>query len=161
MTGWKVRGIEQVYTSVDLDGLHLTEQLYTATDYNPLDWVRQMLDLSPNHPVRSNLAERVSDLSTMRAQYLANWLQQKLKANDLDEYHGIPASWVTRAMQMARTEFGLQLGVRRPDKEQLVVGDIVEYMPPDYQGRTATIAAALLGSMVGVSQGQKLATNND
>ncbi|EKD76705.1 MAG: hypothetical protein ACD_43C00017G0005 [uncultured bacterium] len=148
MTSWKKHDITSVYTTVDLDGLRLPEQLYTATDYNPLDNIRQLLDLPAKEMVRDRVMAGAADLSTSRAQDTVRWLQNYFNANKLIDYNGVPASWVARAMRMAREQFGMQIGITRPGTEQRIVGDIVEYTPPDYQNRTARITKALLGSMV-------------
>lgn len=144
---WRGRGITSVYTSVDLDGLRLPEQLYTATDYNPLDNIRGLLDLPADGPVRDRLRGGAAELPPAKAEEATLWLKNFLRAHQLTEYNGIPAAWVTRAMRLARDQFGLQLGVSRLGTEQRIVGDIVEYTPPDYQNRTARITTALLGSM--------------
>lgn len=152
LADWKQRGITSVYTSVDLDGLRLPEQLYTATDYNPLDNIRWLLDVPQKSPIRKRFDQGVDGLSTSQANESVDWLNNVLTANQLSAYHGIPASWVTRAMRLAKEDFGLQLGIDRPDSTQRVIGDIVEYTPPDYQNRTARISRALLGSMSTVAQ---------
>lgn len=149
---WRDRGITSLYTSVDLDGLRLPEQLYTATDYNPLDNIRWLIDCEPYDLARQRLARGAAELSNVQAQEAVDWLQNMLRANQLDVYNGIPASWVTRAMRLAKEQFGLQIGVTRPGTEQRVIGDIVEFTPPDYQNRTARISRALLGSMSIVAQ---------
>jgi hypothetical protein len=148
---WQAGGITTLYTSVDLDGLRLPDQLYTATDYNPIDNIRGLLDLPQPSPVRDQLATPVDTLSVRQADEAVRWLKNFLRARQLTDYHGIPASWVTRAMHLAHDRFGLQLGVTRPGTEQRLVGDIVEYTLPDYQQRTAKITRALLGSMAKVA----------
>jgi len=121
LQSWKETGIRQVYTSVDLDGLRLPEQLYSATDYNPIDQLRYKLLHS---------SDNVSH----------------------EPYQGIPAAWIPLAMQIARREFGMVLGLKKHRSEQRIIGDVVEYVGPDYAGRTARIAKAILGSMLAEAQ---------
>lgn len=149
---WKAQGITSLYTSVDLDALRLPEQLYTATDYNPIDSVRWLLDVSEREILMERFRRGATNLTLSRAQDTAGWLHSVLQHNQLTQYQGVPASWVTRAQRLAHEQFGLQLGITRPGTEQRVVGDVVEFTPPDYQGRTARIAKAILGGMAKASQ---------
>lgn len=145
---WKQRGITSVYTTVDLDGLRLLEQGYSATDYNPLDHIRGLVEKTADETVRDYINTDVTRMSASVAQDLVRWLSFFLGTAKLREYNGVPASWVTRSMRLARDQFGLKLGVPLPNTERRIVGDIVEYTTPDYQKRTAKITQALLGAMV-------------
>jgi arginase family enzyme len=149
---WKQQGVTSVYTSVDLDGLRLPEQLYTATDYNPLDQIRRLLDAPENSMLLERLRAGGASLSTKQAQETLGWLYSVLQHNQLTDYRGVPASWVIQAQRLAHEQFGLQLGIQRPGTEQRVIGDVVEFTPPDYQNRTARIAKALLGGMAKAAQ---------
>jgi hypothetical protein len=144
---WQRRGITNMYTTIDLDGLRLLEQGYSATDYNPLDRLRNLVAVTDDEIVRDYLNTDVTDVTADLAQGLVRWLSVFLRSAKLREYNGVPASWVTRTMRLGRDQFGLQLGVTVPTTKRRVVGDIVEYTTPDYQNRTARITQALLGAM--------------
>ncbi|MBI4407757.1 MAG: hypothetical protein HY565_04645 [Candidatus Kerfeldbacteria bacterium] len=135
---WQKQGIRQLYTSVDLDSLRLPSQLYSGTDYNPIDRLRTLL-LAPD------LEQMIGD--PQLTSFLSHY-----RSYDADTYQGIPAAWIPLAMQTARTEFGMTIGIKKHRSEQRIVGDVVEYVGPDLDGRTAKISAAILSSMLAEAQ---------
>lgn len=67
-------------------------------------------------------------------------------------YHGIPAAWIPLAMQHARRQYGLRLGVHNHRTGQRMIGDVVEYNVPDHKQHTARIAQHILGAMLAEAQ---------
>lgn len=138
---WQERGIDSIYTTVDLDCLRLYEQGYTGTDYSPTSVITQLL--------KSNeLANIVQAYNGNNAAELVHRIKFQMDAREL---YGIPASWIGRALDMAKQQ-GLQIGVTHPNKPKRLIGDVVEYMTPDNQQRTAKITKALLTRLVSAAQ---------
>lgn len=67
-------------------------------------------------------------------------------------YYGLPAAWIPLAMQHARTNYGLRLGVQNHRTGQRFVGDVVEYNLPDERQHTARIAQHILSAMLAEAQ---------
>ncbi|MBI4407468.1 MAG: arginase family protein [Candidatus Kerfeldbacteria bacterium] len=149
---WQEMGITQIYPSIDLDGLRLTQQVYTATDYNSLDLMKreffdeQLQDLADQtlHGIGLQRQSAASEFVAL--------LEMHMDAKGFSPYQGLPASWIGLALDMATKEYGFTIGIKHPNKPSKIVGDIVEYTPPDHQGRTAKITKALLTRLVGVAQ---------
>lgn len=163
---WRKSGIMQVYTSVDLDGLRLSEQGYTATDYNPVDQVRAWMRLPSvqahieavlQQPrLRSYDQKEWDDTDRQTAQLMkifARSLQQDMFARKgkTRPYFGVPAAWVIQGVDFLR-EQGFHIGVSSQSGQQRVLGDVVEYVGRDHRHRTAKIAAGILNGLAFVGQ---------
>lgn len=145
MLRWKQQGITRIYPTVDLDGLRLPEQGYTATDYNPIDVTKDVMK------TWSAVAESASRAANPEyLEYFKNILIQALERNK--PYYGLPAAWVIQAVEMAKHEFGMQIGLVSPDGKQRIVGDVNEYVGPDVNGNTARIAKGLINGLVATAQ---------
>ncbi|MFC1598171.1 hypothetical protein ACFL2M_01420 [Patescibacteria group bacterium] len=153
---WRQRGIQQVFTSVDLDALRLSEQLYSATDYNPLDPVRELVqrfDLGEFADVVTDKTAAPWDRAYAE-KCLAEIIIGDIHRKEAVPYRGIPASWVVQAVEMAQKEYDLQIGIRNPKTKQIMVGDVVEYVPPDHRMQTAKIASGIMNGLLHAAQQQ-------
>lgn len=155
LSAWKKDGITDVYTSVDLDGLRIDELGYEGVDYGRTRMVTcllvSLLQLLNEHKLdlRASFEEVRKDMK--RLETWSNIL------NDLEAlghvvhepYQGVPATWIPRAMRIARDEFGMHLGLRDQQTGRRVIGDITEWiMESDKGARTIKIAAHLFNAML-------------
>jgi arginase family enzyme len=140
-TEWQEQGITSIYTTVDLDALRLYQQGYTATDYNPMGMISKLL---VNHTLENMLASEDSK----NPEALLRRMQFAL---DTRELSGIPASFVGRALDLAKQK-GLTIGVQGGRGRKKLIGDVVEYTVPDNEQRTAKIAKALLHRLASAAQ---------
>lgn len=140
---WKKIGIRQIYPSIDLDGLRLQEVGYTGTDYNPLDAWRLKISQDRTPQLITN-----SDHITMEN------IEEVRSMYGMLPTYGVPASWIPRALTMAREKFGWMIGIPGKGNHQgeRVVGDVVEYVPLDYKNRTARIAGGIANALLAEAQ---------
>ncbi len=138
---WREQGVHSIYPTVDLDSLRLYEQGYTGMDYNPTRDIVQLL--------------KTGELEKMITEYQGgdvSELVRKIKFQlDTRELSGIPASWIGRALDIAK-QHGMQIGITHPNGSRRLVGDVVEYLVPDEHKRTGKIARALMQRLASVAQ---------
>lgn len=140
---WKKIGIRQIYPSVDLDGLRLQEVGYTGTDYNPLDAWRLTI-----------AQDRTPQLITNSDHITPETIEEVRSMYGMLPTYGVPASWIPRALAMAREKFGWGIGIPGTGDHQgeRIVGDVVEYVPLDYKNRTARIAGGITNALLTEAQ---------
>lgn len=136
---WKRDGVMYIYPTVDLDGLDLHSNQYTGVDYNDLHYMMELLNLY--YPRIANIQPR--DF---------NQLVATAKDNHVHPHYGIPDDWIPDALQLAKAEFGLEIGIPHDTKDQRLVGDVVEYDGPDYNGNTRRAGQQLLKGILEASQ---------
>ena len=155
---WQQQGIRIIFPSIDLDCLRLAEQVYTATDYNVLDGLRNAIFSSARLADRHCLVEwtkRFCQLEkTPKDIACANraalfFLSDATLKSVARETGGIPAEWIVAAIQHAKMEFGFQIGVHVGNVH--VIGDVTEYLPFDFEGRTAAVTTELLKALVALA----------
>lgn len=132
--GWKHDGVKYIYPTVDLDGLDLHGNQYTGVDYNDLHYMMELLD---------EYHEKLKEIQPRDF----GGLVAVAKANHVHPHYGIPDDWIPDALQLAKTEFGLEIGIPHDTKDQRLVGDVVEYDGPDYNGNTRRAGQQLLSAM--------------
>lgn len=133
--GWKHDGVKYIYPTIDLDGLDLHGNQYTGVDYNDLHYMMEALNLY--HPY----------IATMQPHEFSN-LVAAAKEQHVHPHYGIPDEWIPDALQLAKAEFGLEIGIPHDTKDQRLVGDVVEYDGPDYNGNTRRAGQQLLKAIV-------------
>lgn len=140
---WKKIGIRQIYPSVDLDGLRLDAVGYTGTDYNPLDTWRLTIS-----------QDRTPRLITNPDHITAEAIEEVRSMYGMLPTYGVPASWIPRALAMAREKFGWGIGIpgTGDHRGERIVGDVVEYFPLDYKNRTARIAGGIANALLAEAQ---------
>lgn len=148
-TQWQKSGIEQIYTSVDIDGLRLAEHGYTGTDYNA--FILRLMRILQKPELQQLCEQAVVDIHSGSTEGIEQ-LVQLAKDIIVKPCPDVPASWIIHAMQIAREQYGFILGIQHAESKKQIVGDIVEFTQPDYQGRTEKIAYALLNGMLSTVQ---------
>jgi hypothetical protein len=146
---WKMKNIRQIYPSIDLDGLRLSEIGYTAVDYVSFLELKRILFKAYRYFTMLQNAESTPDERERLLRTLVD-----LICRDHPRYYGLPASWPLRALEIARDEYGFEIGLRHPSTGQRLVGDITEFTGYDYQGHTAKITRALANGLLHIAQHQ-------
>lgn len=145
---WKQKGIKQIYTSVDLDGLRLDTMGYTGVDYS----LERMVQMFVIHSLQLGFDKTIRNIRSKDAELveIANLILDFLDSAGYDilhGYQGVPAAWINKAMHIAG-EFDLEIGITHPQTGQKVVGDVTELHPADKKDRTSRIAVAILKSLL-------------
>lgn len=140
---WKEMRVRFVYPSIDLDALQIVENQYTGVDYHHMysmlvymekvkQWAEQVVDSEKQPDVLKEIQKET---------------QRNIRTGGIP-YYGVPASWITKSLRYARDNYGFEIGIRQSNTGRRLVGDVVEYAPQDYKGRTAKIAQAIMNSLI-------------
>lgn len=156
---WKSEGIRQFYLSVDMDGLQVDTLGLHATDYSPLRRVLdELIALSSYRDAFSVYGKRKHVDPETWGRWKQCMLPLKGTIDQLKEpYQGMPAHWITGAIQMARAE-GLKLGVeiRHPSNpaqdSKRIIGDIVEVANNDPRRHVQRLTTSLVESIVTLAE---------
>ncbi len=144
---WREQGIEDVYCSIDLDGLRVDELGYTATDY-------AQDRLLSNGIRRLGVFREASNLNRGNIEGRQQFLRKTLSLviGGLTPYVGIPARCISHAIQLLQEgPDPFHIGIRT-NTGQVLVGDVVEFSGPDNRQHTSRITQALLNTLVQAAQ---------
>lgn len=147
LTQWQRRGIQNIYLSVDLDGLCLDTSGITSTDYSPDRgyWTGiKVLSRLEKLAFAPNLAPEVSRNVWQSIGFALDELRPKT-----EPYHGIPAAWILHAVQIAKDPpFEFNIGIRDALTGKTVIGDITEVSGVDRRRHGSRMTMALLDAIV-------------
>ncbi len=150
---WKQAGIIDIYPSIDLDGLRVDKLKYYGTDYS-IPRIRRAMIYKLSSSSWTDSAANMTSLNptkqkeVLKKLRLATYLYQESHK----PYKGIPASWIAKALKLAKEEYGFHIGIRDPKKGRVIVGDVTELHEADYKDRTTRIARALLDRILAIAQ---------